>query len=53
MMDHLVLGVPDLEQGIDLVEQKPGARNFGGRHPGRGTHNRCSHWGTEVLKSCA
>ena len=40
MMDHLVLGVPDLKQGIDLVELKTGVRaNFGGRHPGRGTHN--------------
>ena len=40
MMDHLVLGVPDLAQGIDLVEQKTGVRaNFGGPHPGRGTHN--------------
>ena len=39
-MDHLVLGVPDLEQGIDLVEQKTGVRaTLGGRHPGRGTHN--------------
>ena len=39
-MDHLVLGVPDLEKGINLVEQKTGVRaTFGGRHPGRGTHN--------------
>ncbi len=39
-MDHLVFGVPDLAQGIDLVERKTGVRaQFGGRHPGRGTHN--------------
>ena len=39
MMDHLVLGVPDLEKGIDLVERKAGVRaTFGDRHPGRGTH---------------
>ena len=25
-MDHLVFGVPDLEQGIDLVERKTGVR---------------------------
>jgi hypothetical protein len=39
-MDHLVLGVPDLAQGIDLVERRTGVRaSFGGQHPGRGTHN--------------
>lgn len=39
-MDHLVLGVPDLAQGMDLVERRTGVRpRFGGRHPGRGTHN--------------
>ena len=39
-MDHLVFGVPNLEQGIDLVEGETGVRaEFGGRHPGRGTHN--------------
>jgi hypothetical protein len=40
MMDHLVFGVLDLEQGIALVERMTGVRaRFGGRHPGRGTHN--------------
>jgi hypothetical protein len=39
-MDHLVFAVPDLAQGIDLVERQTGVRaHFGGRHPGRGTHN--------------
>jgi glyoxalase-like protein len=39
-MDHLVLGVPDLAQGIELVERRTGVRaRFGGQHPGRGTHN--------------
>jgi hypothetical protein len=39
-MDHLVLGVPDLAQGIELVERRTGVRAlFGGQHPGRGTHN--------------
>jgi glyoxalase-like protein len=39
-MDHLVLGVPDLGRGIGLIADKTGVRpSFGGRHPGRGTHN--------------
>jgi hypothetical protein len=39
-MDHLVFGVPDLAQGIELVERRTGVRaRFGGQHPGRGTHN--------------
>jgi len=39
-MDHLVLGVPDLQRGIELVERQTGVRaQFGGQHPGRGTHN--------------
>jgi hypothetical protein len=39
-MDHLVFGVPDLARGIEWVERWTGVRApFGGRHPGRGTHN--------------
>ena len=39
-MDHLVLGVPDLARGIELIEHRTGVRaRFGGQHPGRGTHN--------------
>jgi Glyoxalase-like domain len=39
-MDHLVFAVPDLVQGIELVEQLTGVRaELGGQHPGRGTHN--------------
>jgi Glyoxalase-like domain len=39
-MDHLVYGVPELGEGIVAVERKTGIRaDFGGRHPGRGTHN--------------
>lgn len=39
-MDHLVFGVPDLAHGIDLMEHKTGIRaRFGGKHPGRSTHN--------------
>jgi hypothetical protein len=39
-MDHLVFGVPDLAQGIEVMEHKTGVRaRFGGQHPRRGTHN--------------
>jgi Glyoxalase-like domain len=38
--EYLVYGVPDLSQGIALVEEKTGVcARFGGQHPGRGTHN--------------
>jgi hypothetical protein len=40
MMDHLVYGVTNLAEGIDVIERQTGVRPcFGGRHPGRGTHN--------------
>lgn len=39
-IDHLVVGVPDLQQGIDLVVRRTGVRPiYGGEHPGSGTHN--------------
>ncbi|MBA3887768.1 MAG: VOC family protein [Acidobacteria bacterium] len=39
-VDHLLLGVPDLETGIGWVEQRTGVRAVvGGVHPGRGTRN--------------
>ena len=39
-VDHLVLGVADLEAGIAWVEQLTGVRATpGGKHPGGGTHN--------------
>lgn len=39
-MDHLVLGFPDLERGIEEVAAQTGVRAaLGGSHPGRGTHN--------------
>ncbi len=39
-LDHLVFGVPDLERGIALLEERLGLRAaVGGRHPDRGTRN--------------
>src|SRR6266849_525878 len=39
-LDHILLGSPDLQAGIEFVEQRTGVRaTFGGVHPGRGTQN--------------
>jgi Glyoxalase-like domain len=39
-LDHLLLGTPELQAGIDFVEKRTGVRaTFGGVHPGRGTQN--------------
>jgi Glyoxalase-like domain len=39
-VDHLLLGVADLERGIAWVESRTGVRAvWGGSHPGRGTRN--------------
>jgi hypothetical protein len=39
-LDHILLGAPDLQAGIDFVEKDTGVRaTFGGVHPGRGTQN--------------
>jgi len=39
-LDHILLGSPDLQAGIDFVEKHTGVRaTFGGVHPGRGTQN--------------
>src|SRR5215813_4529361 len=39
-VDHLLLGVSDLDRGIDWVEQRTGVRAAkGGVHPGQGTRN--------------
>jgi len=40
VLDHILLGCSDLDQGIAFVEQHTGVRAaFGGAHPGRGTRN--------------
>jgi hypothetical protein len=40
LLDHILLGSSDLEQGMAFVEQHTGVRAaFGGVHPGRGTQN--------------
>lgn len=40
MLDHLLLGCSDLDQGIAFVENQTGIRPAtGGVHPGRGTRN--------------
>jgi hypothetical protein len=39
-LDHILLGIDDLERGMAWVEQRTGVRAiFGGVHPGRGTRN--------------
>src|SRR5215475_8766884 len=40
LLDHILLGSSDLQQGIAFVEKHTGVRaQFGGVHPGRGTQN--------------
>lgn len=40
IFDHLLLGVSDLDHGIEWVERRTGVRAIaGGVHPGRGTRN--------------
>ena len=39
-LDHLILGINDLDRGIAWVEERTGVRAvLGGVHPGRGTRN--------------
>src|SRR2546421_3160493 len=40
LLDHILLGCNDLDNGIGFVEERTGVRAaFGGVHPGRGTRN--------------
>ncbi len=39
-LDHFVVGISDLNKGMDLIEDKTGVRPvYGGMHPAIGTHN--------------
>jgi len=39
-VDHVILGINDLQKGIEELERRTGVRaDFGGAHPGRGTQN--------------
>ncbi|HKI04323.1 MAG TPA: VOC family protein [Thermoanaerobaculia bacterium] len=39
-IDHIILGIDDLQRGIEELERLTGVRAvFGGAHPGRGTQN--------------
>src|SRR5580693_2141636 len=40
LLDHILIGSPDLDAGIKYVEERTGVRAaFGGVHPGAGTRN--------------
>jgi hypothetical protein len=40
LLDHILIGSPDLDAGIKFIEERTGVRAaFGGVHPGAGTRN--------------
>src|SRR5215213_7156291 len=53
-IDHVILGINDLQKGIEELERATGVRAvFGGAHPGRGTQNALISLGDQYLEILA
>ena len=50
-IDHVMICVPDLAQGIDAYTRVGFNIDLGGVHTGRGTHNAIAFTGEEYLGS--